>query len=63
MAGILIDMEKGNHTSYERAEFYDCAAFRLDPLSAGSYNDVDGEVVEAGRIQAHVLPAALNIFC
>jgi hypothetical protein len=57
---MLIDMEKGKHVLYKRAEFYDCTAFRLEPLSQGSFNDVDGEVVEPGIIQSHVLPAALN---
>ena len=62
MAGMLIEMEKGNHIGYKAAEFYDCSAFRLDPLSNGSFNDVDGEVVEAGQIQSEVLPSILNIF-
>ncbi len=59
---MLIDMEKGNHVSYNKAEFYDCIAFRLHPLNERSFNDVDGEVVEAGRIQTRVLPGVINIF-
>jgi len=63
MAGMLIGMENGSHASYKKAEFYDCVAFRLDPISKGSYNDLDGEVVESGRIQAKVVPGAMNFFC
>jgi len=62
LAGMLIEMESGNHISYKNAEFYDCSAFRLDASVPGvSYNDIDGEVVESGRIQGKVLPGALNI--
>jgi hypothetical protein len=55
-------METGHHANYKNSEFYDCHAFRLEPLSTGSFNDVDGEVVEAGTIQASVTPSVLNIF-
>lgn len=61
MAGMLIDMETGNHTKYKNAEFFDCVAFRLDPSNECSFNDVDGEVVEPGRIQAHISSNKLNI--
>lgn len=59
---MLIQMETGHHANYKNSEFYDCHAFRLEPLSTGSFNDVDGEVVEAGTIQASVTPSVLNIF-
>lgn len=55
-------MENGDHISYRSAEFYDCYAFRLDPLVRGSFNNVDGEVVEGGRIQSNVLPSLMTVY-
>ena len=41
-----------------------CTAYRLDPSDESkSFNDLDGEVVESGRIQGYVVPSAMNIFC
>lgn len=62
---ILLGMEHGTHfESSEHAELISCVAYRLDPAdSKASYNDLDGEVVESGRIQAYVVPSAMNIFC
>ena len=62
LAGMLIQMENGDHISYRSAEFYDCYAFRLDPLVRGSFNNVDGEVVEGGRIQSNVLPSLMTVY-
>ena len=59
---MLIEMENGQHTSYKNAEFFDCVAFRLDPISEGSFNDVDGEVVEPGRIQGIVSPSEIEVY-
>ena len=59
---ILLGLETGAHVGSKKAEFFECVAFRLDPISGGSFNDVDGEVVEPGRIQARVLPSAMNCF-
>jgi diacylglycerol kinase family enzyme len=44
-------------------EFVQCVAYRLEPLTPGSFNDLDGEVIEPGPIQGEVIPAALNVFC
>jgi hypothetical protein len=35
---------------------------RLEHLTKGSFNDIDGEQVEDGPVQAHVLPAAFKYF-
>ena len=59
---MLIDMERGDHIKYSNAEFIDCVAFRLEPITKGSYNDVDGEVVEKGIIQANVITRKLSVF-
>jgi len=59
---ILIGLETGSHVSSPKAEFIDCVAFRLDPISSGSFSNVDGEVVEPGRIQAYVQPSAIRFF-
>jgi len=62
LAKILLSFENASHVSYKRVEFIECVAFRLEPITLGSFNDLDGEVIEAGPIQARVLPAATNIF-
>ncbi len=59
---ILLGFETGSHVSSPKAEFIDCVAFRLDPISRGSFNNIDGEVVEPGRIQAYVQPSAIRFF-
>ena len=46
----------------ELTELIECAAWRLEPLTPGSYNDLDGEVVQSGPIQGKVLPSAIQIF-
>lgn len=43
-------------------ELVECVAWRLEPLTQGSYNDLDGEVVQAGPIQGKVLPSAIQVF-
>lgn len=59
---ILLSAEHGTHIKYPKAEFFRCVAFRLDPISSGSFNDIDGEVVQPGRIQARVVPGKLKFF-
>ena len=44
-------------------EFIECSAYRLEPITDGSFNDLDGEVVEAGPIQATVSPSSLRAYC
>lgn len=57
-----MSLETGSHTDYEKAEFIECVAFRLDPITKGSFNDIDGEVAESGTIQARVIPRAMKMF-
>jgi sphingosine kinase len=63
MARVLIGLENGSHVDVEGVEFIECVAYRLEPISTGSYNDLDGEVIESGPVQAHVLPSAIKAFC
>lgn len=57
---MLLAMDTGKHIEMEGAEYIACTAYRLEPQ--GSYNDLDGEVIESGPVQAHVIPGVLNVF-
>jgi sphingosine kinase len=59
---IIIGLQAGTHVNIPGAEFIECVAYRLEPLSPGSYNDIDGEVVEGGPIQAKVSPSSFTVF-
>jgi len=64
MLKMFLEIETGGHIRHSACETYDCKAFRLDPAyGAGSYNDLDGEEIESGRVQGKVLPAATRVFC
>lgn len=60
---ILLSLEHGGHVGMDSVEFLECTAYRLEPAKAGSFNDLDGEVVEAGPIQGMVLPGAIRAYC
>eukprot|EP00429_Kryptoperidinium_foliaceum_P028718 CAMPEP_0176149460 /NCGR_PEP_ID=MMETSP0120_2-20121206/76259_1 /TAXON_ID=160619 /ORGANISM="Kryptoperidinium foliaceum, Strain CCMP 1326" /LENGTH=94 /DNA_ID=CAMNT_0017486251 /DNA_START=162 /DNA_END=443 /DNA_ORIENTATION=- len=60
---ILLALETGKHVDMKAAEFIDCTAYRFEPISKGSYNDLDGEIVESGPIQGIVLPGATRAYC
>lgn len=60
---ILLALESGGHVDMEGAEFISCTAYRLEPITEGSYNDLDGEVIESGPIQGIVLPGAIRAYC
>lgn len=60
---ILLNIADGTHVDLPGVEFVECVAYRLEPLSQGSFNDIDGEVVEDGPIQANVLPKTVQVFC
>ncbi|CAB9505814.1 Sphingosine kinase 1 [Seminavis robusta] len=62
MAQMLIGIEDGSHVKFPQAEFIPCTAFRLEPATP-SINDIDGEVVESGPVQAKVMPGAMKVFC
>jgi diacylglycerol kinase family enzyme len=57
----LLALEAGTHVNSPAAEFIECVAYRLEPT--GSFNVLDGEVIERGPVQAHVLPRAIHTFC
>ena len=63
LAMILLAMENGGHKSMPGVEFVKCTAYRLEPLTKGSFNDLDGEVIEEGQIQGRVLPGAIQVYC
>ena len=59
---MLLSLESGGHRHLPGAEFIDCVAYRLEPQSPGSFNDIDGEAVEDGPIQGVVQPQTMQIF-
>lgn len=59
---ILLAIDTGRHIDNDKCEMYECVAFRLEPLVEGSHNDLDGEKIEDGPIQAHVQPAGMLFF-
>ena len=63
MALILLALEHGGHVGMDDVEFIECTAYRLEPVTMGSYNDLDGEVIESGPIQGLVLPGAIRAYC
>jgi len=62
MARILLGLASGSHCGMPGAQFIAANAFRLEPTSNGSFNDLDGEVVESGSIQGVVLPKSWTVF-
>ena len=63
MFQVLLAIDEGKHIEVPGSEVIECVAYRLDPTTAGSFNDLDGEVVESGPIQAKVVPASVQTFC
>jgi len=63
MALIALAMDHGGHINMPGVEFIECCAYRLEPKTPGSFNDLDGEVIESGPIQAAVLPSAIRSYC
>ncbi|KAL3791593.1 hypothetical protein HJC23_012183 [Cyclotella cryptica] len=59
---MLLKLESGNHIHCRDLEVIDCVAYRLTPLSENSYNDLDGELIESGPIQAHIIPFGAQFF-
>ncbi len=55
-------IESGNRIFCRGLEVISCRAYRLEPLSDNSYNDIDGELVEDGVIQAHMVPRGARFF-
>lgn len=69
LALILLGLETGSHVGMPGCEMIECTAFRLEPDYGSnqrmkkSKNNIDGEPVEDGPIQAHVIPKAYRVFC
>ncbi|KAG7361426.1 ATP-NAD kinase-like domain containing protein [Nitzschia inconspicua] len=63
LALIALTMAHGGQVDMPYVEFIQCTAYRLEPITMGSFNDLDGEVVEPGPIQAAVIPGAMQAFC
>lgn len=63
LALILLSMEHGAHFGMRGVEFIECSAYRLEPTTPGSFNVLDGEVVESGPIQCSVMPSSIRAFC
>ena len=61
LAKILIGLETGSQATAPGVEYIQCSAYRLEPEEG--INDLDGEVIESGPVQAKVLPGAMNIYC
>ena len=65
---FLLQLESGTHIHVDGVEIIPCVAFRIEPIREEgeinwrSFNDVDGEVVEHGPIQAVVNPSAALFF-
>ena len=63
---ILSGFENGEHIKEDKLEIYPCIAYRLEPImspySSQSFNDLDGEIIESGPIQAYVLPSKICVF-
>ena len=62
MLELLLKLESGKHIQCKDAEVVDCVAYRLEPLTDNSYNDLDGELIEPGPIQACVMPYGAQFF-
>ena len=62
LALILLSMEHGGHVGMNGVVFIKCSAYRLEPITQGSFNDLDGEVIESGPIQAAVLPSSIRAY-
>eukprot|EP00536_Pseudo-nitzschia_multiseries_P003328 jgi/Psemu1/252532/estExt_Genewise1Plus.C_510017 len=63
LACILLSMEHGGHYGMNGVEFVKCSAYRLQPITGGSFNNLDGEIIESGPVQASVLPSSVKAYC
>ena len=55
---MLLKLESGGHIECDGLEIVRCLAYRLEPLSNNTYNDLDGEMIEDGPIQASIFNTA-----
>jgi diacylglycerol kinase family enzyme len=63
MTSVLLALDNGAYLDQDCVEVIHCLAYRLDPVSPGSFNDLDGEVIDEGPIQGQILPSAIRAFC
>jgi sphingosine kinase len=54
--------DHSSHMNCDITEMIECMAWRLEPLTERSYNNLDGEVIESGPIQGRVLPSGIRTF-
>ena len=47
---------------HEECEVCDCVEFRLEPVTEGSLNNLNGERIDDGVVHPKVLPSVLKIF-
>ena len=47
---------------HEECEVHDCVAFRLEPVTEESLNNLNGERIDDGVVHPKVLPSVLKIF-
>ena len=55
-------MEHGGHVDMNGVDFIECSAYRLEPITKGSFNDLDGEAIESGPIQAAISQLSLQAY-
>jgi len=62
IAHISLGLKTGSHINMPGVELIACTAYRLEPLVTGSYNNLDGKVIEEGPLQAQVFPTMYCLF-
>ena len=64
---ILLLIEHGAHVEISGCEFIECTAFRLEPdptnRTYDTRNNLDGEIIADGIVQASIQPASVHVFC
>ena len=58
LLNIFLSVETGKHVSIRGVDMIKIDAFRLEPLASDSHVTLDGEVLEYGPIQGHVVTGA-----
>ena len=65
MLQMVLAVESGSHVNVPGCEMIKCSAFRLEQDSSDRYhsrNNIDGEGVANGIVQARVIPSAIRMF-
>ena len=61
MLQVMLAFSDGSHSEFPEVEMVPVTAVRLEPLAEKGIMMVDGEQIEAGPIQAEILPSLANI--